>query len=299
MFFTGGNASGDKKLKMMVINNSLNPRALNGHSKSKLGVIFKCGGKSAWMNSGIFRDWFDNHFVPTVKQYQEEKGLSSKALLLLDNAPVHPKDLPINHPHIKVVFMPPNCSCLIQPMDQAVIKCLKAAYIQRTASLASQSNSKDELLQFWNSFNIKNCIDNLVVAWDSIRNSTMKRAWSKVLPEWCRDEKNDEDLQQLNNWQNTVASSSSSLGRLVQEWTKPDVDNVSDYFQMTEEQLSRFKENDDGQVDVTNTEEKDDDHSDQESVEEEQKTEDLLVIDAIRDAIFNKKLISVNITIKK
>ena len=56
----------------------------------------------------------------------EEKNFAGeevKAVLLLDKAPVHPAEdiLRSDNGKIKCLFMPPNASALIQPMDQGVI----------------------------------------------------------------------------------------------------------------------------------------------------------------------------------
>ncbi|XP_054734505.1 tigger transposable element-derived protein 1-like [Anastrepha obliqua] len=44
------------------------------------------------------------------------KNIDFKVLLILDNAPGHPKDL--NHPNVEIVFLPPNTTSIIQPLDQ-------------------------------------------------------------------------------------------------------------------------------------------------------------------------------------
>ena len=46
--------------------------------------------KNAWVNSEISLDWFNNQFAPSVSKHVKERGLSEKALILLDNAPSHP-----------------------------------------------------------------------------------------------------------------------------------------------------------------------------------------------------------------
>jgi hypothetical protein len=58
-------------------------------------------------------------FLPEVGSYYEKEGLDRHILLLLDNAPFHPKDLGIDNPCLEVIYMPPFTTSLIQPMDQA------------------------------------------------------------------------------------------------------------------------------------------------------------------------------------
>jgi hypothetical protein len=64
--------------------------------KKSLPVHWRAN-KKAWMTGSLFEDWFFNCFIPEVETY-----LEFKVLLLLDNAPGHPKYL--SHPNVKVNF---------------------------------------------------------------------------------------------------------------------------------------------------------------------------------------------------
>ena len=65
-------------------------------------------------NAAIFEDWFFNHFVLEVRQYQEDvlhiAPEDVKAVLLLDNAPAHPHadKLISQDGRIRAVFLPPT-----------------------------------------------------------------------------------------------------------------------------------------------------------------------------------------------
>ena len=50
-------------------------------------------------------------------------------LLLLDNAPSHPYTLCDINDNIKLLFLPPNTSSLLQPLDQGVIQTIKSYYL--------------------------------------------------------------------------------------------------------------------------------------------------------------------------
>jgi hypothetical protein len=82
----------------------------------------------------LFADWFQNHFVPEVMKHRmyelRHEPKSAKALILLDNAPDQPStdSLKSKNGKIKYMFLPPNTSSLIKPMDQGVILTCKRSY---------------------------------------------------------------------------------------------------------------------------------------------------------------------------
>jgi len=84
-----------------------------------LSLIHKC-----------LAEWFFQVFVLLVKKYLSDKNLSQKAILLLDNASCHLKedDLKTADGDIYAVFLPPNTTALLQPLDQNIMKILKYSY---------------------------------------------------------------------------------------------------------------------------------------------------------------------------
>ena len=123
------NASGSHKLPLLFIGKAANPRCFKNVNKAALPVVYK-SQKNAWADAAIFTDWFNCHFVPSVKKHLIQRGLTPKALLFLDNAPAHPDCcVLVSHDKaIKAMFLPPNTTALIQPMDQGVLEALKRRY---------------------------------------------------------------------------------------------------------------------------------------------------------------------------
>ena len=70
-------------------------------------------------------------FIIILYQLPRKKNLDFKILLLVENCPAQP-DLSDVDPNVKVEFLPPNTTSLIQPMNQGVIATFKALYKKAT-----------------------------------------------------------------------------------------------------------------------------------------------------------------------
>ena len=104
--------SGQKE-SLLVIGKSHKPRCFKG--VKKLPVQYQAN-TNAWMTTTIFSDW--------VKQW--DKKLTRNIILLIDNCTAHPTNLQLKH--IKLVFLPANTTSILQPLDQGIIRTLKAYY---------------------------------------------------------------------------------------------------------------------------------------------------------------------------
>ena len=88
------NASGDCKIKPLLMYHSENSRAFKGHEilREKLQVMWRANAK-VWVTRQLFIEWVNLVFGPAVTKYLHKKGLPPKELLILDNAPVHTSGL--------------------------------------------------------------------------------------------------------------------------------------------------------------------------------------------------------------
>lgn len=178
----GGNAEGDFKFKPFLIYQSENPRALKNVNRSDLPVHWRAN-KKAWMTATLFTDWIKNCAVPELKDYCCSQKIDFKMLLLMDNAPGHPIYSDDISENIKIVFMPPNTTSIIQPMDQGVISIFKSYYLRRTFSQLIEATDKADKLtipQFWKDYNIKMAVENIGFAWKEVKVTCMNGSWGNT-----------------------------------------------------------------------------------------------------------------------
>lgn len=174
------NATGDCKLKLLLIGKSAKPRAFKNISISSLPVLYK-NQKSAWMDSKIFKEWFFDSFVPQVEKYLAENNLPRKALMLMDNCPAHPDTEEMVSGEIKTMFLPPNVTPLLQPMDQGVLENLKRNYKRRRLKLLiKEIDEGNEVLHTLKAITMKDVVYMTAESWEEVKSSTLERSWRKL-----------------------------------------------------------------------------------------------------------------------
>ena len=104
----------DEKLPMFVVGKSKSPQCFKGvrHLPCRYH-----NEKKSWMDSVLFEEWvreLDRSFTTEKK----------KIVLLVDNCPAHP--IIDNQQSIELIFLPPNTTLKLKPMDKGVIRSLKA-----------------------------------------------------------------------------------------------------------------------------------------------------------------------------
>ncbi|GBN68230.1 Jerky -like [Araneus ventricosus] len=158
------NASGSHRVKMTLVDKSKKPRCFKNVNKTALPVHYM-HQESAWMNCNLCLEWFHDCSVPEVKKNLNKLKLK-KAILLMDNAPAHPDVETLKSESITCIFMAPNTTAILQPMDQGLIESMKRRYRKPFLSkLLFEGDDDDKEIvcssvQFLKALTLKDCLYN-------------------------------------------------------------------------------------------------------------------------------------------
>lgn len=155
--FVCANMTGTEKRKLLVIGKSKTPRCFKN---CKVLPVNYTANSKAWMTSEIFEKEVRNWDHELQKQKRN-------IVLMIDNCPAHPE---IENLHsIKLVFLPPNTTAALQPMDQGIIMCLKQHY--KKMVLCRMISCLDEVKDF--SFTLLDGILAINTAWKRVSQKTI------------------------------------------------------------------------------------------------------------------------------
>ena len=154
-----------EKLSLFVIWKSKNPRCFK--NVKHLHCEYKSQKKS-WMNSEIFEEW-----VPKLDR--KFRADDRKIALIIDNCPAHPSIS--NLTNVQIVFLPPNTTSILQPMDQGVIRSLKAHYQGRVVRLLCRALEKKEPCP---KISILQSMKILADSWEVVTKETIINCFSKA-----------------------------------------------------------------------------------------------------------------------
>ena len=124
--------------------------------------------KKSWMDSQTFEEW-----VHKLDQTFPVEG--KKIALLIDNCPAHPSVPDLTN--VQLVFLPPNTSSVLQPMDQGVITSLKAYYWGRVIHRLCRALDKTKTLP---KVSILQAMKILVSSWKAVSVQTIVNCFRKA-----------------------------------------------------------------------------------------------------------------------
>ncbi|GBN46773.1 Tigger transposable element-derived protein 2 [Araneus ventricosus] len=163
---------------------SKNPSCFKNINKTALPVHYMHQG-SAWMNSSLFSECFQDCFVPEVKKNLKKLKLK-KAIIMIDNALAQPDVETLKAENITCIFMPPNTNSILQSIDQGMIESTKLHYRKQLLSklLFEGDNDEEEaacsIVQFWKALKLKDFVYMINKAWESVLEHTLRRSWRKL-----------------------------------------------------------------------------------------------------------------------
>ncbi|GBL77914.1 Jerky -like [Araneus ventricosus] len=142
------NAAGSHRVKLTLVGKSKKPRCFKNINKTAL-LVHYMRQESSRMNSSLFSEWFHYCFVPEVKKILKKLKLK-KAILLMDNAPAHRDAETLKAENITCIFIPPNTTSILQPMDQGVIESMKRRYRKpKQIAFGSCGNCEEDGVSSW------------------------------------------------------------------------------------------------------------------------------------------------------
>ena len=127
-----------------------------------------CSQKKSWMDGDLFTKWVKELDRKYTAQHR-------KIALIVGNCPAHPKVDGLKA--IELIFLPPNTTSKTQPMDQGVIRSLKAFYhhsvIKRYIASIDRGRSPTNI-------NMLEAMTLLTVAWECVSPITLVNCFRKA-----------------------------------------------------------------------------------------------------------------------
>ena len=159
-----GNAYGER-LPMFVIGKANKPRYFKG--VRNLPCRYRAQRKS-WMTAELFEEW--------VRELDRKfSAAKRKIALIIDSCTAHPHVEQLAS--IELIFLPPNTTSHTQPMDQGVIRALKAKYrslaVRKLIAALEKKNPVPTI-------SILSAMVMLEKAWNAVSNKTFSNCFKKA-----------------------------------------------------------------------------------------------------------------------
>lgn len=155
-----------EKMIPVVIGKSQRPRALKNTNINGLPCTY-LSNKKAWLTRSIFAEW--------VAKVNSDAILACRHIcLVLDNFSGHVLDMPFSN--VKVLYLPPGTTSVLQPLDCGIIHSLKCKYTELLSNAKLASTEENTLF----SLNIKDAIHFVAEAWASVNEMTIRNCWRKA-----------------------------------------------------------------------------------------------------------------------
>ena len=205
------NADGEK-LPMFIIGKSKSPRCFK--NLKQLPCRYR-GQQKSWMDSDLFEEW-----VRELDRKFEQQN--RKVVLIIDNCPAHPAIGGLKA--IQLCFLPPtpppppNTTAVTQPMDQGVIRSLKAKYRSRLIKLIIKAIDSNKDIP---KINVLDAMKLLTLSWDDVIENTVQNCFTKARIS------NDDQLRAQNDLDDPFIELRSSIEELKERNSEEFLDDIS------------------------------------------------------------------------
>ena len=129
--------------------------------------------RKAWMTASIFSEWLNS-----LNNKMQIK--CRRILILVDNCSAHPE---LKLSNIKVVFLPPNTTSRLQPLDAGIIQAVKLIYrkslVRHLLFLMGRQESSSDSSELAKTVSILEAIRWISKAWDQLPKSTIQKCFGK------------------------------------------------------------------------------------------------------------------------
>ena len=239
------NASGIEKIKPIIINKNKSPRSF-GKTFNPNSICSFYFNKTAWMNHLIFTDW--------LKKFNNSMLLNGrKVLLIVDNAGGHRinQEVLIQLRNVRLEFLPPNVTNVLQPLDAGIIKSFKTKYRQLLVKdLIRQLNEEREL----HMPNVKEAMYLIKNSYHLVSRETIINCWKKTnilakcenLPNLMSIDSDDEEIKK------DMASMNLNLIKLHLSKFKFEKITAEDYINCDASQVTSEDLDDEEIIDMVN-----------------------------------------------
>ena len=166
------NMTGTDKQKPALVGKAANPACLKkkGLSIENLGVDYYHNAKG-WMTGAVFDLWLSEWNRELYKQKR-------KITLLVDNAPGHIAD---DYDNIKLIFLPPNTTSKLQPLDQGIISWVKREYRRLiTVEYVAGCDQKEDVKTIMEAFDFAVACENTVKSWNRCSAQIIANCFTKA-----------------------------------------------------------------------------------------------------------------------
>ncbi|XP_050476660.1 tigger transposable element-derived protein 2-like [Bombus huntii] len=179
------NATGCRKLPVLLIGTEPVVHALYNYDTEAFSTIYK-SKENACMDSTIFKDWYENLFLESVKERQRENAPTEQYLLLLDNAmSLHNlNDLHDLDRSVTIMSLPVKVSPLRQPMNCGIISCFTRKYrieLLKTMMLRIVGDTVQDMMDVHKEISMWDCCQFAHNAWSSVDDAILRSSWDSLL----------------------------------------------------------------------------------------------------------------------